>query len=173
MGFPLSLLEMVRLLQERWVLYGSSIFVGFWGSFGWYSLNLPVWLYLMVGCVSTAAGIGLIYFAIKAIKGSVKVEASQASVLLLYSFACLLALSLAVLRFMSANAAWPGFNAITLPQGRFLFPVILAVSTLFMLGMRELVPVRYRSPFLLLCVAAMAFFDFLCFTRYVIPYFYG
>jgi len=172
-GFPLSLPEMVRILQERWILYAKSIFVGFWGCFGWYSLQLPAWLYWILGCVSAAAGVGLIYFAVRAIRGSVRVEASQASVLFLYSLAFVLALSLTVLRFLSANVAWGGFNAITLPQGRFLFPTILAVSTLFMLGIRELIPRWYRHTGIIAIVGSLILLDLVSLVAFVIPYYYG
>jgi len=173
MGFPLSLPEMLWVLQERWMLYAKSIFVGFWGSFGWYSLRLPAWLYWILGCASIGAGAGLIYFAIRAIRGSVRVEASQASVLFLYGLAFVLALSLTVLRFLSANVAWPGFNAITLPQGRFLFPAILAVSTLFMLGIRELIPRRYRHLGIIAVVGSLILLDLVSLVAFVIPYYYG
>ena len=173
MGFPLSLPEMVRILQERWILYGKSIFVGFWGSFGWYSLRLPTWLYLILGFVSIAAVVGLIYFAVRAIRGSMSVEASLASVLLLYGLALVLALSLTILRFLSANVAWGGFNAITLPQGRFLFPAILAVSTLFMLGIRELIPRRYRHTGIIAIVGSLILLDMVSLIVFVIPYYYG
>jgi len=172
-GFPFSLPEMVQILQERWILYAKSIFVGFWGSFGWYSLRLPTWLYWILGCVSIAACIGLTIFTIRAIRRSVRVDASQVSVLLLYLFAFLLALSLVVLRFLSANVSWPGFNAITLPQGRFLFPAILAVSTLFMLGIRELIPYRYRYIGIIAVIGSLILLDLVSLLAFVIPFYYG
>jgi hypothetical protein len=173
MGFPLSLPEMLRILQERWILYTKSIFVGFWGCFGWYSLRLPAWLYWILGCVSIAAGVGLIAFAIRAVRGSVRVEASQVSALLLYGLAFVLAFSLTVLRFLSANVAWGGFNVTDLPQGRFLFPAILAMGTLFMLGIRELIPCRYRHTGTIAVVGALVLLDLVSLVALVIPYYYG
>jgi len=173
MGFPLSLPEMVRILQERWILYAKSFFVGFWGSFGWYSLQLPAWLYWILACVSIGSGVGLIYLAVRTISGSVRVEASQVSVLFLYSLAFVLALSLTVLRFLSANVAWGGFNVTDLPQGRFLFPAILAVSTLFMLGVRELIPRRYRHTGIIAIVGSLILLDLASLVAFIIPYYYG
>ena len=149
--------------------------MGFWGSFGWYSLRFPGWLYWILGGVTLAAGVGLFYFVVRVIKGAIKIETSQTSVLLLYGLMFILALGLTGFRFLAANVAWAGFgqNANTLPQGRFLFPAILAMSVLFMLGIRELIPDRYRGVGTVAVVTSLILFDLIVLVAFIIPYYYG
>ncbi|MCW4027287.1 MAG: hypothetical protein NWE76_07390, partial [Candidatus Bathyarchaeota archaeon] len=58
-------------------------------------------------------------------------------------------------------------------QGRYLFPAIVPLSTLFILGLREFMPSSCRPRLLLISVLSLFLFDALCLTQYVLPYFYG
>jgi hypothetical protein len=58
-------------------------------------------------------------------------------------------------------------------QGRYLFPAIVPLSTLFILGLSEVVPTRYRRGLPLICILCLFLFDALCLTQYVVPYFYA
>jgi len=59
------------------------------------------------------------------------------------------------------------------PQGRYLFPALVPIATLFVLGLRGLVPQSFRLHLLAAYVGAFVLFDALCIALYIIPAYYG
>ncbi len=57
-------------------------------------------------------------------------------------------------------------------QGRYLLPVIVPFTFLFLHGLVQLVPSHLRVPFATCIVLIVACFDFWCLSQYVIPYFF-
>lgn len=57
-----------------------------------------------------------------------------------------------------------------LTQARYIFPVVTATAAVAMLGLRALIPERWTRPAAALTIAALAAFNLLVLTRFVIPY---
>lgn len=149
--------------------YVKSLFESFWGNFGWLKAPLDTPLYLLLGLISLAAVVGLCLFAIRAMRTPDLLPKWQKGTLLVFSLSVLFAFIIIIAKqIRDWGYEWGGR-----PQGRFLFPVIIPIAILFTLGLRELVPARYRRQFLFGYVGCFIAFDFLCLIRYIIPFFYG
>jgi hypothetical protein len=169
--FP-SRFEQGYFSYEALQAYGSyveSMFESFWGNFGWLKVPLNTPLYLSMGLVSIVAFVGLCLFAIRTMRTPDLLPKWQKGTLLVFSLSVLFAFIIIIAKqIRDWGYEWGGR-----PQGRFLFPVMIPIATLFMLGLRELVPTRYRGQFLVLYVCCFIAFDSLCLIRYIIPFFYG
>jgi 4-amino-4-deoxy-L-arabinose transferase-like glycosyltransferase len=147
----------------------QRLFTSFWAEFGWLKVRLaPLWYQVLAGvCLAALGGIFLLTFRL--VRRPELLESWQKRCLLLFALYILIVAAAPVIFFSAYLATqWEAP-----PQGRYVFLGIVPIAILLMLGLREPVPVRYRPSFLVLCLVAMVFFDFLCLTRYVIPYFYG
>lgn len=153
-------------VYRSWV---ESMFESFWGNFGWLKIRLDTPLYLLMGLVSLAAFIGLCLFSSRVARIPHLLTKWQKKSLLLFSLSVLFDFIIIIAKqIRDWGYEWGGR-----PQGRFLFPVIIPIATLFMLGLRELVPARYQKRFLLVYIGCFIAFDSLCLIRYIIPFFYG
>lgn len=147
----------------------ESIFESFWGNFGWLKIRLDTRLYLLIGLASLVAFIGLCLFASRAVKIPDLLTKWQKGSLLLFS----LSVFFDFIIIMAKQIRDWGYEWGGRPQGRFLFPVLIPIATLFMLGLRELIPARYQKQFLIVYIGCFIVFDSLCLIRYIIPFFYG
>jgi len=57
-------------------------------------------------------------------------------------------------------------------QGRYLYPAIVPIATLFILGLRQLMPFKCRPFFLLILIGSFFLLDAISLLYYIIPYFY-
>jgi hypothetical protein len=172
-NYPGQLQDMLSKLSSLDVskLFSSlqRLFTSFWAEFGWTKVKLaPLWYQVLAG-VSLAALGGVFLFAFRLVRRPELLESWQKRCLLLFALYILIVAAAPVIFFSAYLATqWEAP-----PQGRYVFLGIVPIAILLMLGLREPVPVRYRSSFLVLCLVAMVLFDFLCLTHYFIPYFYG
>ena len=96
-------------------------------------------------------------------------SAEQQQILLLFGTAVLLAIVVTVAHSL-ARFFSPTFGR---PQGRYLFPALVPIATLFVLGLRGLVSQSFRLHLLTAYIGAFALFDALCIALYIIPAYYG
>jgi hypothetical protein len=104
---------------KRYALYGAATFAGFWGNFGWLTLPMPYWAYVLPALATIGAGSGLLWLR------SVlpKREQRDAATLLLLQ---------AVL--VSAVAFLPMIGRMWQPQGRHLFSGLVSWALLSVTG---------------------------------------
>lgn len=155
---PDSLVPIIIFFMQR-------LFKSFWAHFGWVRIEIATIWYQLIAVVCLGALIGLFMFLSRIVKRSSLLASWQKKCLLLYSFSIVLVLMITIGFFL-----WPPYKVP--PQGRYLFPVIVPIATLFMIGLGELVPKQYRQALLLASVSGFILFDSLCLVRYVIPFFY-
>lgn len=158
-------LESLVYYQE----FFQMLFETFWARFGWANVKLhPVW-YLSVGLVCLASLIGLMLFVYRHLQRAQRPGRFQNEVLLLFFMTILLNLSVIVTRMIRDwdNVPRP------LTQGKFLFPVIIPIATLFMLGLRELLPSQHRWVLLLGWWGALVLVDTVGLMFNIIPFYYG
>lgn len=148
--------------------YAQNLFITFWGAFGWTAASLEMaWYYLLTVVVAAAAG-GWGLLAWRAWRKRSPLDRNQAKALLLLALAMLLQLVIVVVKQLRMQT----FLAGGLPQGRFLFPVLVPVVILLVVGLYQWVPVRWHRPALPLFLGAVMLFDALCLWNYAVPFFY-
>jgi hypothetical protein len=59
------------------------------------------------------------------------------------------------------------------PQGRYLFPALIIIATLFALGLRQLMPKARPRIVLTAYLAGFLLFDLICIVRYIFPHYYS
>jgi hypothetical protein len=154
--------------MSSYVLFSLLTFASFWANFGWMNIPLdPVW-YVILAVASLISALGLVLRVLREIGPSggrtLLPERWQKGAFLVLLLASVLVFAQTFSLMVIRDAAG---------QGRYLFPAILPLSILFILGLRELTPSSYRYVFPLICIIGLFLFDTLCLTHYILPYFYG
>lgn len=168
-----------ELVQEGGVLSRAAIplcldflvvlFESFWARFGWMNVSVaPAW-YRAAGVATLVAFLGLLLLAIRALKGKTSPSREKWGAIILLGLAVPSALVFILAGMVRVRTIVPE----ALPQGRYLFPVIVPLAFFLLLGWREVVPQRWRLQLLLVVLSAFFFFDLACLVYYLIPYYYG
>ncbi|HUW12002.1 MAG TPA: DUF2142 domain-containing protein, partial [Anaerolineae bacterium] len=150
-----------------YLLFSLLTFASFWANFGWMNVPLdPAW-YAVLAVISLCAFLGLLLRILREFRSSGKETLLpcrwQKGALLILILACFL-IFLQTFGLMIVQ---------NIPQqGRYLFPAIVPLSTLFILGLREVVPTRYRRGLPLICLLSLFLFDSLCIIGYILPHYY-
>jgi len=149
-------------------LPACTIFKSFWAYFGWMSVPLaPVWYQLLaIACLVSSAGLFKCFFRALSRSPVSDVRCRRALLLLILS---VILVVVAAISFFSPWSSGPSQN---LPQGRYLFPALVPIAILFVLGLRELTPDCYAQQGVLALIVTLIAFDFMCLAGYIIPYFY-
>ncbi len=140
---------------------GTTLFKSFWGQFGWMGVLIDERLYFVLEIVTGVAVFGLLLFFWRVVVSKGLLSPQQRAYLALMGAAIVLVL--AVLGYYNLTFVQA--------QGRYLFPAILPIALFLMLGLRELMAPVHMKLLLTLSVGGFALLDFVCLTRYVIPYF--
>lgn len=140
---------------------GTTLFKSSWGQFGWMGVLIDERLYFVLEMVSGVAVFGLALFLRRVLFSKGLLSPEQRASLALMGAA--MGLVLAVLAYYNLTFIQT--------QGRYLFPAILPIALFFVLGLRELIAPVHAKLLLSLSVGGLALLDFVCLTRYVIPYF--
>jgi len=153
---------------RSYLLFSLLTFASFWANFGWMNVPLdPPW-YALLAVISLLAFFGLLVRILREIRSS----GEQSLLPCRWQKGALLILILA--SFLIFVQTFGSMVVQNIPQqGRYLFPAIVPLSTLFMLGLSEVVPKRYRHRLALVCVLSLSAFDALCLTRYILPHYYA
>lgn len=141
-------------------------FESFWGRFGWMNLPLDGMLYQGLMMLSLASGLGLILFLIRLIRGSELLTRWQKESLTLFLISILLALG----AILAINTVY--FKPMY-AQGRYLFTALIPLATLLCLGLRTLIPARYKGILLALLLIGLFLFDIMAMVYYILPFYYG
>jgi hypothetical protein len=164
-----ALADLVQAEADRVPVHAVAIFTSFWGAFGWETIHFPIVAYWLLLGLSGLAVLGFLRYYLRAVREHVP----QASVLGLYVLIPLflfvaVALAFGLYDTDPANLWWgkgaPG-------QGRYLFPGLIPLATILMIGVRELIPSRFRRPVTALTVAALAAFNLASLFLVILPYF--
>jgi|GEM_PF-1088784 len=153
---------------RSYLLFSLLTFASFWANFGWMNVPLdPAW-YALLAVISLLAFFGLLLRILREIRSS----GEQTLLPCRWQKGALLILVLASFLIFAQTFGLMVVQNIP-QQGRYLFPAIVPLSTLFILGLSEVVPTRYRHRLPLICILCLFLFDALCLTQYVVPYFYA
>ncbi len=151
-----------------YLLFSLLTFASFWANFGWMNVPLdPAW-YALLAVISLLAFFGLLLRILREIRSA----GEQTLLRCRWQKEALLILILASLLIFAQTFGLMVIQNVP-QQGRYLFPAIVPLSTLFILGLSEVVPRRFRRGLPLICILCLFLFDALCLTQYVVPYFYA
>lgn len=147
--------------------YASSlkrIFVSTWGHFGWMNITLGVWAYWGFAVLCVLASIGLAIYALRDFR---QLQNWQRAALLVFASAVVFAITLIMgLEIRYWTLGWDAGS-----QGRYLFPVLIPLATLFLLGTRSFFP---RSRYLVwfgALLAAMILYNIVALGFFIIPFY--
>jgi 4-amino-4-deoxy-L-arabinose transferase-like glycosyltransferase len=157
------------LLRTPYPYYTRMVFESFWARFGWLNIRLPdAWYWLLAG-ICVLAGIGLVVLFAGTAKRQNAWQAYQIRALSVFAIVVVLACALILVK----EIAFLSYQFGVVPQGRYLFPVIVALATLLVVGLRELTPARWRRWVAPVAAGLLFAFNMLCMFGYIVPHYYG
>ncbi len=153
---------------RRYLLYVLLTFAGFWANFGWLTLPLDPGWYALLALVTLVSFAGLLSWGMGLLRGlrAERTRRPSSSDTVLLIFLVGLALLLAQTFLPMIGSQWQ-------PQGRYLFPGLTIIATLFAFGIRRLTRRLKASIVAAAYVGGLLLFDVLCLVGYVIPYYHG
>ena len=168
------------LLTTPYGTYLVVMFRSFWGLFGWLNVPMAAGLYWFLGGVTALAALGLARGFLRA-RRVASLPPSQAFVWQRQAFAwqwralwlCALSPVLAVTIVLGKEVLFLTYLEGGLPHGRYLFPVILPIACLFVLGLREWVPGPKRGALLVGLLAGLFLLDAWALWGTIYPFYYG
>ncbi len=104
-------------------LYSLLTFAGFWGNFGWLQRPLPVWVYAVLAAICLVAAAGVFRFFASLVSRAIRPSRGIIGV-------WLLAVALA-----AGQVFLPMLGRPWQPQGRYLFPALLPIAGLLLVGL--------------------------------------
>lgn len=178
----LSQLSAFRAIQATAVrgllaFFSRGLLESFWGRFGWLNVRLsPLW-YLLMGVLSAVAFLGVgEWLARPEARDSTRPAWAKRAVLT-FAGSVVLAIVLVIAREYRTWAHFavtrPDMHMLSTPQGRYLFPVIVPLATLFVLGIREAFPRRWRSAGWAVAMVAVFVLDAVSIIGYILPFYLG
>lgn len=164
--FPFQLDD--RVIQPAALpLYASYIkyvFISTWGHFGWMNITLGVWAYWGLAALCVAAAIGLFWYIARDFW---KLQEWQRATLVTFAACLMIAFLLIIaLQVRFWDLGWGGD-----PQGRYLFPVLIPLTTLFLLGTRAFVPRTKYVVWFGVMTAAMVLYNIVALGFFIIPFY--
>jgi len=148
-------------------LYASYIkylFLSTWGHFGWMNITLGVQAYWGFALLSVAALVGLVLYAVRDFP---HLQVWQRGALIVFAVSVLVALLMIIaLEVRYWDLGWGGD-----PQGRYLFPVLIPLATLFLLGVRAFFPRARYMVWFGLVVGGMVLYNVVALGLFIIPFY--
>lgn len=149
-------------LDASWLGYfAPTLFKSFWGQFGWMGILIDDRLYLLLGVISGLAALGLLLFLRRAVFEKGLLSPHQRSSLGIMALAAAVVVAQLVVYNLSFIQA----------QGRYLYPALLPIAFFLVLGLRELMAPVHARLLLVLSMGSLALLNYVCLSRYVLPYF--
>jgi 4-amino-4-deoxy-L-arabinose transferase-like glycosyltransferase len=153
---------------QRYLLYLLLTFAGFWANFGWLTMPLHPFWYALLAAVTMTSAVGLALWGVGLLRQLRRekewVPNPTDRTLLLF---------VAGLGLIALQTFLPMIGSSWQPQGRYLFPGLIMIATLFAFGLRQLMRSLKPEPLAVLYVACFLLFNALCLMGYIIPRYYG
>ena len=139
-------------------------FRNFWAGFAWTNIAAPLWVYWLLLVLSAAAVPGLVMLLADAMRDRLGWSVAQVRSVWLLILAAVL-MGLAVLWYILTIDLGGG------SQGRYLFPVLVAIVLVWALGVGRLLPERAARWLPAVVGAGMPAFNLYCLLGLVIPFY--
>ncbi len=142
----------------------ALLFTTFWGNFGWATIQLDAAWYGSLCVVTAISGLGWVKLAWNWRRGLSALAPWQR-----WAGAMCILVVLSVLAQMVALVLAGGIHQ----QARYLFPAIVPIASILVLGWATWIPARWQSRALVLGVALLVGFDLATLALYQLPFYYG
>jgi len=144
--------------------FHNEVFKSFWIKFGWAMYPVKPIYYFILKVVSIMAFTGLAIYIIKilTIRRYVSYAVKRSVLVLIIS---------AVLVLIAYYCYWGIGSKMVTAQGRHLFIGLSAWAILFVLGLRELFPKKWRVPLYLSLLICFVLFNLISIFSYILPVF--
>jgi hypothetical protein len=180
-------LEQVETMQEPWN-HPAGTFIGMltdrnfywerwhesWGQFGWRKIPLGDWFLWLIAIPAIIATIGLVLYLTRALwarKSKFRPDSwwgrelpDRVQVVSIVTL--LISVVVAYLAIIQFGTRFG------LTQARYFFPVVNAIAILWALGLRTVLPIRFRPAVQGLVVSSLVLLNLVIYTKYVVPYWY-
>jgi len=134
-------------------------FKSFWAQFGWMGVPVSDRIYVALFLLCAVALLGFTFYVARLVR--------QRDLLITMQRA---SLSLLALLLVVAAADYIGYNFKFLQfQGRYLFPALVSIAFILVVGLRELVAREYQRIVFVLLYGAMIVLDVVCLFFFIIP----
>ncbi len=147
-----------------WPWFNQELFKSFWLKYGWLKFELPPAFYLLWKIAAGVALAGIVLFLFRWLLGKSRLDLSGRGSLLTLLFYAAIALG-------TYYAFWGLKGANTTTQGRHLFLVIPAWSTLFVRGWLEVFPARWERGLSIGLILGFILLDLISLFGYIAPMF--
>lgn len=144
--------------------YFKRIFISTWGHFGWMNITLGVQAYWGFAALCVAAAVGLLVYLVRDFR---KLLAYQRAVLVVFAVSIVFVLAILVgLEVRNWSLGWEAGA-----QGRYLFPILIPIATLFLLGTRAFVPRARHIVWFAALAVAMILYNIVVLGFFIIPFY--
>ncbi len=155
------------LVKTPYPYYTRIIFESFWARFGWLNISLPMAWYAALAGVCGVAGLGILLLAWRVWRRRLSMEPYQGRAL----FVCVIVSVLAYALIMAKEVLYLSYQVGVVPQGRYLFPVIIPLAILSVSGLEQWSPAGRRRLAGAVGAVALVAFDWMCIIGYILPYY--
>lgn len=140
------------------------IFISTWGHFGWLNVQLGVWAYWGFALLCVIAALGIVVYTVRDLY---KLEAWQRGILVVFAASIVFAFALILgIEIRYWTLGWQAGS-----QGRYLFPVLIPIATLFLLGTRVWLPRTRYLVWFGVVVGAMVLYNVIVLGFFIIPFY--
>lgn len=154
--------------KTPYLYYSRVVFESFFARFGWLNIRLGEGWYVLLMAVCLLAGAGLVAGLLRLRRPNAGPERDLFRPLCVY----LLTAAAGYLLIIGKELLFLSYRFGVVPQGRYLFPAVIPLATLFVWGLSALIPARHHRTAGRAGLALWAAFGIICLVGYVIPYYY-
>ena len=160
------------LVSSESLKYYAKFFIvmywSFWGLFGYMTIHLHHFWYLLTAFGQALAGCGIVSVVWRVKVKRIAFPQWQAKILYVFGISIFFAVLLPFLRFVVVRGYDP-----MLPQGRYLFPVLIPISLLTLVGLEQIVGARYHRLVGTIGLIGLLLLDMVSLSKYILLNFHG
>ena len=153
-------------LLDLYVGFTGRMFDSFWAQFGWMNIRLDDSWYLLLLVFTLLSVAGLARYALRLVHGTTDLDIRQKKMLLTYVAWIAMVVAIPMIQYTA------DFNPASFPQGRYLFPALVPIATLFSIGVKSLFPTRYQAASSFVAIACLVLLNALSLMLYIVPSYY-
>jgi len=155
------------LVKTPYLYYSRIVFESFWARFGWLNVRLADSWYVVLAAVSGVAGLGLLSAFVRGWRRRFVLQPYQWRAIVVFAIMAVSAYAL----IMAKEVLYLSYTVGVVPQGRYLFPAIIPLATLFVFGLDAWVPAGRKRLAAWVGFLAFVLFGLMCLVAYVVPYY--
>ncbi len=157
-----------RAALKYYAKFFTVLYWSFWGVFGYMTIHLHHFWYMLTASVQLLSICGLGRFVFRVKMKKIAIEQRQLKILHSFAMSIVCLLIIVILRSIVFRFGDP-----FLAQGRRFFAVILPISVLTMLGIEQFIPPRYHRITGITGIIGLIILDVVCLSNYILLNFHN